>query len=133
MRKPPRIRLRNKIIKHLNQWQQLGCLVREYAPPRTKLGRGQNRFMNRLIGGVSKDGRAILLYPIRDRRETIPRLICELMLEYDGRGAIVGTCLHIGDAWDCVFNDEKAHKRKQQTWSYRYWAEKHKNRSKEDE
>lgn len=124
MRRTNRLRLRNKIIKHLNGWQQLGCMAREFSTSPAVRGRDRNRFIWRLVSGVAKDGRAILIYPIRDRREKVPKLICELMMQYEGRQAIVGCALHIGDAWDIVSDNEAEYKRKQQTYSYRYWHQK---------
>lgn len=134
MRRMTKLRLRNKIIHHLNQWQQLGCLVRENAtkPNRRDLKR-MNRHSWRLVTGVARDGRSIMIWPIKDRYEPVPQVICNLMLEYEGRGAIVGCAVHIGDAWDIIYDDEKVHKRKAQTYSFRYWHEKRKSKGNSDE
>lgn len=134
MRKPTRISLRNKCIHHLNNWQQLGCLVREYSASRHKVGKDRSRFTWRLITGVAKDGRAILLYPIIRKQDKVPHSVCRMMSEYEGRGAIVGCVENIGDAWDVVQANEKEYKRKARTYLHRYWLEKYKkSKEREDE
>lgn len=125
MRKPTRLRLRNKIIHHLNQWQQLGCIAYEFARPAPWGRNNKNRYNWRLVSGVAKDGRAILIYPITDRRRKIPKLIVKLMMELEGRGALVGCAPDIGSAWDIVFDNEAEHKRKAYTYLHRYWNEKY--------
>jgi hypothetical protein len=127
-----RIRLRNKIVFHLNKWQQLGCLVRSGAGVSIiRRARSKTGLATRLVSGVARDGKAILIYPVMDRKDRVPGEICKVMAEYESRGAIVGTACDIGDAWDIVFNDESQYKRKQKSYLHRYWLEK--NKGKDDE
>jgi hypothetical protein len=125
MRKIGRLRLRNKIIKHLNAWQQLGCLVREHASHSIRRERGGRRYLWRLVSGVAKDGRSILIYPITHHKDRVPFNVCQLMLEFEGRGGIVGCAAHIGDAWDIVSADESRYKRKKRTFYHRHWHEQY--------
>lgn len=131
MRRRGRLHLRNKIVEHLNRWQQLGCLVKPHSAGMVSKT-GKERFLGRLISGVAKDGRAILILPILSRKTKIPFNLCRLMMQYDGRGAIVGTAEHIGDAWDIVYADPKQYKRKAKTYLYRFWFEKYSKGKKDD-
>lgn len=84
------------------------------------------RYFNRCVFGVSKEGLAILIYPLRYDKEFVPISACALMSEWASRGALVGCCKSIGDAWDVVVNDSENYKRKRHTFSYQYWLDKHK-------
>lgn len=113
--------LRNRIIEALNNWEQLGCHVfaGDYF-----FGMGQKRKntgFHLLIFGVSKDGKAIVLYPIRPHNKSggiLPKSVREFMMEFDSRGALVGTCVEIGDAWDVVKNDPIEYPRKKRTYTH---------------
>lgn len=124
-----RIKLRNKIARTLNNWQQLGCLVRVGPWGRETVRR--ERYFWRLVSGVAKDGRAILIYPLSVESENIPFSVCSLLMEYEGRGAITGCAKNIGDAWCIVSDDEKEYKRPKRTWYYRRWYNLYKE-SKQD-
>lgn len=126
--KPSRLTLRNRILRQLQAWPQLGCVAHELhrAPKYTGRENSGNRrdlsfFLWRLIGGVAKDGRAILLYPVLDRAEVVPGVVSSFMIEYESRGALVGCVTDISDAWDVVFGNESEYKRKARTYSFRYW------------
>lgn len=133
MRKRGRVYLRNKLIHHLNNWQQLGCLVRPWPTTAIPKRKGKERFLGRLIWGVAKDGRAILILPILSRKTKIPFNLCSLMVNYEGRGAIVGCAEHLGDSWDIVFADESQHKRKQKTYLHRFWLEQYQSKGKDND
>jgi hypothetical protein len=113
--------LRNRIVEALTNWEQLGCIV---STGDHFFGMGQkkkNIGFHLFIFGTAKDGRAILLYPIRPHNKSggiLPRRIREFMMEYDARGAIVGTCTEIGDAWDVVIDDPE-YPRKKRTYTHR--------------
>lgn len=115
--------LRNRIIRALNEtWTHLDCFV---VTGDHFFGMGQKK---KLIGhhlfimGVANDGRAIVLYPIRQENKSSGKVSLatqKFMLEYEKRGAIVGTCADISDAYDVVIDDEREYPRKKRTFVYR--------------
>lgn len=109
--------MRNRIVNALNNWQQLGCLAlsgdRFFVPKKFMRG----RYMARLVFGVAKDGRAILILP-NPRRSPLPMFIARLLQDYESHGALVGCAQDILDAYDIVA-DSAEHKRKQRTFAYR--------------
>lgn len=129
-----RIRLRNHIVHHLNNWQQLGCYVRAGVSPRlTQKNKNKGTYEPRFVSGVAKDGRAILIYPITSKFAHVPAPVVALMMEYDSRGAIVGTAENESDAFDIVVCNEKEYPRKQKTWGHRYWLDKQKRKTNDAE
>lgn len=115
--------LRNRIISALNEkWPHLGCFV---TSGDHFFGMGQkkkNVGLHLLIFGVAIDGRAIVLYPIRAHNKSsgkVPPRIKGLMMEYELRGALVGTCVEIGDAYDVVIDNPAEYPRKKRTYTYR--------------
>lgn len=127
-----RIKFRNKVIRQLEDWHRRGSLV--FSNPRTELPAGrEKRFHHRLIWGIGKDGKTVLLYPLRSRKELIPKAICEELESAFLRGAIVGTVEHIGDAWDTVFADESQYKRKKKTFLWQWCLERYEKRKNDGE
>ena len=116
------VHLRNKIIKNLHEWEQLGCRVYSGAALFRDRRAGDPRFRHfwRLVFGVAKDGRAILVYPMPDRKGRIPDHIVDLLAEYHDRGALAGCAADIGDAWDIVVSDPKEYPRKSRTFMFQW-------------
>lgn len=85
------------------------------------------------MSGVAKDGRAILIYPIISRFSRLPGPVVKLMMEYESRGAIVGTAEDVNDGWDIVADDAKNYKRKQKSFGHLYWANKQKEKKHDSE
>lgn len=125
------VRLRNKFVRTINNWPQLGAYSWYGATPTTRLSGGdENRvgigqkdkhILWRLVGGVARDGRLILIYPLVKYRDEVPFTISQLMMEAESRGAIVGTACNIGDVYTIVADNPTEYKRCQRTYSYRNW------------
>lgn len=131
MNRRGRVYLRNKIVKALNNWQQLGCMA--WAGPTPgfrRLRKVNDPYSWRLVSGISSEGKAMILYPILKANDRVPLSICRFMLEAESRGAIVACCETIGDAWDAAFDDGDEYPRKRRSYSYRYWYTKHKKEQK---
>lgn len=140
MKRQTRVRLRNKLVKTINNWQQLGAIAWPGISPghRSSFRGGNDKTQGywRMVGGTSKDGKTIMIYPIISRWEAMPLAVCQMMVELESRGALVGCAANIGDAWCIVSNDEKEYKRAKRTWYHHDWLEKHsrrKNGSREEE
>lgn len=56
-----------------------------------------------LIFGVSKEGLAILIYPMKTSGK-VPRRVAELMRKFHEHGGLVGCAKGMHDAWDIVSN-----------------------------
>lgn len=119
MRYRGRVHLANKIVKHLNNWQQLGCQAWRV---RSLVG---VKYAARLVFGISSEGKAMILYPKLKANESVPFSVCQLMLEAESRGAIAGCVENIGDAWDLAYDDEEEYPRKRRTFAHQYWFNKH--------
>lgn len=111
--------LKNRIITHLNEWRHLGCDVMS-ADRFFARGEGdRKRKFRHFIIGCAKDGRMILLYPIAPRRpKLLKKVAAELMDKWASRGALVGCCTDIGDAYDIVIDDPIEYPRKRRTYFY---------------
>lgn len=137
MKEKGRIHLRNKIIAFLNGKASFGCKVHAEGIPGAKRMRGARaRYFSRLITGVAKDGRMIVIYPFIHRRELIPRPICEYMREVEMRCGITGTASNIGDAYEIVADDPVEYPRKEKTKLHQYamrkYEEKRNGRTEEE-
>lgn len=132
--KQGRLALRNRIVTALNSWEQLGCIA--FAGPAPGYARekyGKQKYFWRLVSGVAKDGRAVLIYPVRNRWDRVPRKVVRLMLELEGRGAIVGTAENIGDAWCIAAADTVEYKRAKKTFLHQYWHQRYQREKKKHE
>ena len=109
-----RVKLQNKLHGQLDAWGKRLEVSSVRSEPRTRTG--PRRFHYRLIWAVGKGGRTILIYPVLNHQETIPRAICEEMEAAHLRGAAVGTARNIGEVWDIAIMDEKEYPRGQMTW-----------------
>jgi hypothetical protein len=75
-------------------------------------------FRSRLITGVAKDGRAIMLFIMVGSRR-VPAYIANILKKYEDRGGIVGSIFNVEDAWEVLYNGEEPRKRKARTYEYR--------------
>lgn len=132
-----KLRQRNKFIRTINNWQQLGAFA--FPGPtaefrtNTNNSKAPNRFLWRLVCGISKDGKIIMIYPVKDRRDPVPRVVSEMMMEADSRGGIVGAAEHLGDLWCIVADDPVSYKRAKKTYAHRVWFEHYQKRRKDGE
>lgn len=125
MRPRGRVWLRNKIISFLNSKPQLGCKVFAGVTPAVQRARGkQDQYFSRLITGIARDGRMIVIYPIIHWPDRIPKAVCKYMGEVDALCGIVGTASNIGEAWDIVICDEKEYPRTERTRLHNYLLKK---------
>jgi hypothetical protein len=114
--------LRNRILEAFKTWEP--TLEAHVASGDHFFGMGQKRKnigLHLLIFGVARDGRAILLYPIRAHNKSggfLPKAVREFMMEYEHRNALVGTCVEIGDAFDIVVDNAAEYPRKKRTYTH---------------
>lgn len=111
------LRLRNKIIHTANNVWTFGCFL-HVGQYRFKRIRARNQWgSDRLITGVHKDGRAILIYIAGER--SVPNGIADLLHKYATLGGVAGVALSLDDAWEILYNGEEPRKRKARTYEYR--------------
>lgn len=139
MKPPNRVRLRNKFVNVIGRWPQLGAFAWRGATPlprKTHFPRDPD-FLWRVICGVTRDGRALMIYPILHHREKMPGAICRIMIEVQSRGGLVGTALNIGDVYVILADNPSEHKRPRRTFRHQdRWEElqkRNKNGSRADE
>lgn len=120
-----RVRLQNRLLEFLNAKASLGCKVHAgVISGGARLRKRGHQYLSRLIMGTAKDGRTIALYPILDRRDSVPLVVCEFLREIETRCGIVGTPLSIGDAFTIVIEDPVEYPRRAHTKLHIYWLEK---------
>ena len=117
--RPGAVLLRNKIARHLNGWEQLGCKVvtgNRFFAKRNNDMRLIDNHLSRLIVGCSSRGKMILIYPVA-KHYTVPRSLARFLMDFHSRGALVGCAKDIGDAWD-IAADSPQYKRKKSTYAF---------------
>lgn len=123
--------LRNRIVRAINNWEQLGCKAisgnRFFVIKGERKGTG----FHLLVFGVAPDGRAILIYP-QPHRGKVPIAICMLMMDFHTRGALVGCAKEIGDAYDVIVDNPSEYKRKRRTWRFEWELEQYLKRRKQN-
>lgn len=110
--------LKNKIIRTIEKWPQLGCFLIS-SPIKIKKNFAGKKAEDELIFGCASDGRLVIIYPYKSRHAILDKKLCFLMQEMECRGAIVGCATNILDAWDIISDDEKEYKRKKRTYIHR--------------